>query len=793
LIRNYLITAFRNIRKHKTFSLFNIASLAAGLSIFILATLYGAFNRSFDTFHKNADRIQNLVQVKRTGNAGRQNSAVLPAALPLELKREFPEVEQAVRFSRSRVVLKRGAQKFNESRFFFVDPGFLTVFDFGAVRGHPETALSEVNTVVLTEDSALKYFGKEDPVGKLLTLNTKVDLKITSVVKNPPPNTSLGFDFLASFETARPLQDWMDGRFTDGAGAFVVLAEGAEAKDLTAKLPAFIKKYYQGAPDAPERLFLLPLTEFRRNAESLNLRTHLDWGKPYSIVFFFYLIAAAALIMVCINFMNLSTAYHMVRAKEVGMRKVVGASRAELIRQFLGESVLMAFIALPLAVIIYQFLAEAFISFIDYDIDLALTSHPSVLPVMLGVTFLVGILAGSYPAFFLSSFKPASVLKRQQPSGGKGAAARKILVVAQFVLSIVLIVFTSATRNQLGYLHQMDFGFEWQDVLAIPISGSARANLQSFQDRLVRNPRIISVSGSRYRPVNAPGLALDVIPEGHVERDKWTMKGYAVDYGFIEMLGIRMASGRSFSRDHADADGLIINETAARQLKWEDPVGKRLSVAGKKGVVIGVARNFVFNDVHFKPEPALLYLSPDELQYLLVKTSPGASNDTGVQAFIKAEWDSLVPDLPFESLSLDFQFEDHYKYIGQMSTTVGLVGAFSLLVASMGLLGLTSYAVSRRTKEIGVRKALGASISSIFKLLFSEFMRLIAAANIIAWPLAYFLIDGFMRWAFSYRAVTGVGLFAAASLLTVLASVAAISYHTLKAARTNPQEALRNE
>jgi putative ABC transport system permease protein len=491
--------------------------------------------------------------------------------------------------------------------------------------------------------------------------------------------------------------------------------------------------------------------------------------------------------------MNLATAWQTVQAREVGLRKVVGASRAELVRQFLGESVTTAFLALPAAVLLFFFIEPAFIAYMGFDMDLSIARHTAVVPALLAVTLAVGLLAGSYPALVLSSFRPAVVLKGGKTGKARGSLPRKVLIVSQFALSIILLVFTAATRNQLNYLGRMDFGLSRSDVVSVPLPVQARDKLPVLRDRLLEDPRITAVSASQIIPVNHPGLALDVIPEGTQGTDKWAGRGFAVDHGFVEMLGIRVAKGRGFSRDYDDGSSLVINETAAKELGWDDPLGKRLTVRGKVGTIVGVVGDFLYNDVHFKCEPTVLYRDPGEFAHLLVKTRPGASNDASLLAAIEDRWNAVAPDLPFDPITLDDVFEDHYRYIDQMSTVFGLVAGFALLVASMGLLGMASYAVGRRAKEIGIRKTLGATDNTVFKMLLSEFLRLIALSNVIALPVAFFLIRSFLRWAWSYRVETGPELFAFVSALTLAISLGAISYHTLKAARTNPVEALRHE
>ncbi len=385
------------------------------------------------------------------------------------------------------------------------------------------------------------------------------------------------------------------------------------------------------------------------------------------------------------------------------------------------------------------------------------------------------------------------VLKGREASPTGKPRLRKVLVVSQFAVSIILVVFTAATRKQVDYLRRLDFGYSWTDVLAIPVPEGLRPGLAVVKNAFLEDPRILAAAGSQYRPVNAPGHALEVTPEGHEGREKWAMKGFAVDAGFIEMLGIRTIAGRSFSADQIEETNLILNETAVRELGWDDPVGKRLTFGGRTGTIVGVVADFLYNEIHFRSEPTVLYTSPLEHFYLLVKTAEGGASDPDLLASLEDRWNRLAPDLPFEPVSLEAVFDDHYTYVTQMSTTFGIVGGFAVLVASLGLLGLTSYAVGRRTKEIGIRKTLGATVGTVFKMLFGEFIRLIVVSNLIALPLTYVLIQGYMRWAWSYRTAIGPGIFVLAAVLTVVAAAASISAHTLRAARTDPVTALRYE
>jgi ABC-type antimicrobial peptide transport system permease subunit len=796
LLKNYLLVALRSTKKHKVFSLINVLGLALGLAVFILAALYMAHDAYFDTFHQKADRICLVVQCQSTSNKGMRNSAIIPAPFLPAMKNEFPEIEDSVRIYRiPRIFSRYEGKKFFENLILLVDPNFLTFFDFEMIKGDPQTALSQPNGVVLTEEVALRYFGEENPLGKTINFQDTIDVTVTGVVKKPPVDSSIRFEMLMNLEVARTLYDWMDNWQENTTGAFVLLPRGYDPSKLEAKLPGFLKKYVRDTPGAPERLFLLPLLSFHKQAFGLKLYSYLYWDMPYEVGYFFMLLAIAGLLVVCINFTNLSTAYHMTRVKEVGLRKVVGASRYELIKQFLGESIVTAFIALPLALISYRFIAPVFIAFFGMNMDLSLLKNPIVIPIILVVTVLVGILAGSYPAFYLSVFRPSHVLKGPIHAGKQKSLFRKILVVSQFVFAIILIVITLVTQNQLEYTHDMDPGYKRAGVLLISSSGIEEGKVQVFKERLKAHSEVVNVSSMNSLPVYDGGgkySKLPVIPEGFTEETKWTMRGYVVDNDAIETLDIKIIKGRSFSEQYNDIDNVIINETAARQLKWENPVGKRLTFLGKRRTIIGVAKNFVFCPVYLRMGPTVLFMGPERFGNILIRISSNSSL-SAVRPFLENQWRDVVPDMPFQLHTIEALFYRFYRYITELRTIFQFIGLWAIFISGVGLLGLTSYAVSRRTKEIGVRKVFGATMHTIFKMLFSEFMMLIVIANIIAWPLAYFLTDGYLKYAWSYRSDMGIGVFVLATVIIVGCAIVSIIYHTLKASRTPPVEALRYE
>ena len=791
MLGNYLRIALRNIVRYKGFSLLIMFGLALGLAIFILASLYTRFIFSYDTFHDGADRIHLVVQTLESGNKGEQNTAVTPAPILSAMTGEFPEIEDATRLSRrGRMVVRQQDQVFFEHDILLVDPNFLSFFNFRMIEGDPGSALVEPNSVVLSRDAALKYFGKDEALGKTLTLNNAIDLSVTGILENPPKNTAVYYGLLVSMETARALYTWMDDWTVNSQTTFVKLNEEASPTRLEEKLSGFIKKQYPTSPDSPERLFLLPLVRFLHEAEPLDLVTQLDFDPKLTIAYFLIAMAGVLLVVVAINFMNLSTSRYGHRIKEIGMRKVVGAGRLQLIRQFLGESVIMAVLSIPLTLAFFYMLRPLFITYIAQDATLSLWAYPWLGLLLLVGILLVGVFSGSYPAFFLSSFTPLQVLKGNLHAGRRGSTLRKVLVVSQFGLSILLIVFALAIQQQVGFMAEMDQGFDYKNVITIVIPPEASDQIQPLKEELSRHPDIEAVASARSRPINW-GTESQVIPEGMGESEAWTMNTYGVGLDFIELLGLRIIEGRSFSRDYDDRSGFILNETAVHQLQWENPLGKTLRLGDRAGPVIGIAADFLFDNAHFEIGPSLLYLDEDAAGYLLVKT--GGSRMAGVIGFIEQKWQALNPGTPFGYSTLENRFESAYDYIGQMSGVFGVLGAVAVFISCLGLVAMAFYTVTRRTREIGVRKVLGASVPGITRMLLFGFLKQVAIANLIAWPLTYFLLIMFLKFAWAYTGEVSPFIFLATALFTLFTAILSVAYQTIRVSITNPAEALRYE
>lgn len=779
---------FRNLKKQKIFSILSVSSLALGLAVFMLGLLYVRFILNFDTFHRDADRIYGIVQVHYSSHTGEKQSAVLPAPLLSALVQEIPVIEDATRFYRpGRMIVQHQEKRFFEDNVLYADGNFLTFFTFGMIDGNPNTVLSEPYSTVLTKTAAFKYFGDVNPIGRIITLDREIDVRVTGVAEDAPSNSSIRFDFLVSMETVRATQDWMDDWSVNRHAAFVKLPEGYDPIQIESKFPKFIKKTFAEIPDSPTRLTLFPFLDFHLNSK--NITSYLAWNPPgelYSSLFG----AGLFLLIVCLNFVSLSTSHALNRAKEVGVRKVVGADRLRLVQQFLCESMIQCFIAIPLAVIFFEWICPAFLSFFGNPYDISLWNSPFPLLFFIGVTLVVGMISSIYPAFLLSSFKPVRVLKGDITPRGKGSLARKILVVLQFMLSIILIVGTILLRKQFHFLMDLDLGYDKENIVVLPISDDVRPKFKLLKDVFLQNPEITHVSAAARLPFQWES-EVQAIPEDMHTREAWMMNGYAVDYDFVETLGIQIVEGRSFNPQFMDDDNFIINETAVHQFKWNDLVGKRLIVDNIEGTVIGTARDFHFRKLFNPIAPAVLYIGTDDLNIMVVKLSSRPNPD--IMSFMEKQWHILVPDDPFEYTLLDHSFKDAYGDISK-SATIGIyVGAVAVMLSCLGLFALAAHSLTMRTKEIGIRKVLGATGTKIFKMLNREFLFLVLISNFMGLPLAYWIMQSILQSGYAYQTHIDVTVFVIPSILTLITAVLAIFYQTLKTARTHPVDSLKYE
>jgi putative ABC transport system permease protein len=811
MFKNYIMIAIRNLRRQKGYSFINILGLAIGMACCLLILLYVQDEFGYDKFHEKSDRIYRLVMEGQVSATGRLlNSARSPSPWAPVLAADYPGVVNYVRFKTplSRWLITYEDERIYEKGFYFADATVFDVFDFELVRGNPAEVLVAPNTVVISEETARKYFGNEDPVGKIITADLVYEFKITGVMKKVPRRSHMTFDFLASFATLTGPAN-SEGAFIYGADlsnfqffglnpqvyTYLLLDDGFSAEDFELLLPQFIDKYLgEGI-----RQFGIQLDPYLQPLTAVHLHSNLDAevapNSDISYVYIFSAISLFILMIACINFMNLATARSANRALEVGLRKVVGSDRFQLVKQFLGESVFLAFLALLLAIVFVYLLLPPFNVLSGKELVFAF-DNTWIFPALIGIVLFVGIVAGSYPAFFLSSFKPVSVLKGAVRAGAANMQLRRILVVGQFAISIIFIIGTGIVYSQLDFILNRRLGFNKEQVAVIPmVDPPARFRYMSYKSELSQSPDILAVSASN----SVPGGLIDIAilqPEGIPEGENVSMEQLMIEYDFIKTLGIELAQGRDFSLSFPTdtMEAFIINETAVRQLGWEEsPLNKRMEMGNfKQGRVIGVVRDFHVKSLHQKIEPLVLHLapSPDPFLNLLVRIRP--ENIRGALGFMEEKWRQVYPTHPFEYSFLDEDFDSLYRS-EQLRGKIFI--AFSLLAiftACLGLFGLASFTAEQRTKEIGIRRVLGASVTGIVGLLSKEFVKWVLLANVIAWPIAYFAMKQWLQ-NFAYQTNLNPGIFVSSGIIALIIALMTVSYQSIRAAVSQPVEALKYE
>ncbi|MFZ5517558.1 MAG: ABC transporter permease [Candidatus Zhuqueibacterota bacterium] len=797
MFKNYLLVALRNLKKQKAYSLINILGMAVGMTGFAIFALTAGVKLNADKFHKNATRIFSVVQVLQSENKKEEHTAFTPMPLLHALQNEFPGIEAGLRiYPVNKMTIKREADAFYESNILFVDSNFLSFFTFEMIAGNPQTALARPNSIVLTKAFAEKYFGNHDPIGKVLTLEKNSDVTVTGVVQNVPRTSSMRFDFLISMETARSLYHLTDDWKQNQLATFVLLSEEFDRVQFEAKFQSLIKKYLGDTPESPKKMYLFPFLSFRLDSE--HITSFLSSSNRAGIVIILG-IGIILLLIVSINFINLSTARYMQRVQEVGVRKVIGARRSQLIIQFISESVLLSLIALPVALILYELIEPIYTAYVGKlsatmytpKVSNSIWNYPFLLKYLVGTSFLVGIFSGAYPAFFLSKFQPQAVLKGSLQTGKKKRRGSKILIVTQFTLSIILIAFASLLKGQLDHLLKADFGYNRERLAVVKLSDESRPRLEALKTEITRQAGINLVSASANIPLIWSSPKRARLPEQN-EQDAKTIEAYGVDYNFIEALEMKLTNGRSFSRENKDVNSIILNESAVKRLNIEDPIGKQIIIGDRAGMVIGVAKDFLFADIGFEIPPAALYLAPEDLNYLLVKYS-AAHDFKDIEHLLKEQWLVFFPDLPFDCTSIDDYFQDVLGLVNKISGFFGLIGFVAVFFSCLGLLGLVSYLVEQRTKEICIRKVLGASMIRVTWTMIREFIMLVVLANVIGLSIIHFGWNQVLQTGLLYMQGIGVGTYLFVIFISFGTALVAVTSQTLKVTLANPVESLRYE
>lgn len=809
MLKNYFKIAIRNLWKNKGFSAINIIGLSVGLATCLLIMLYVMDELSYDKYNEKADRIYRVDgDIQFGGN--HFVLAVAPEPMGATLKKDFPQVDQFVRFrGYGGFLVKKGTQNLREDKVIYTDSTLFDVFTLPMIAGDPKTALRDPNSVVITEKIALKYFNTTDNVvGKSFTINDTANFKITGVINNVPTQSHFNFDFFVSLNGS--ISQWeLNNWVSNNLNTYIVLKKGSDPAVLESQFDALVEKYV-----GPQVLSLLGtnMGDFKKSGNfdrytltpltSIHLHSdktaELGPNGSMQYVYIFSAIAIFILLIACVNFMNLSTARSSNRAKEVGIRKVLGSLRNNLITQFLTESILISFIALVFALLLAWALLPYFNQLANKEISIGLLSKAWLLPSLIGLMFMVGLLAGSYPAFYLSSFQPIVVLKGKLAGGFKRSWLRSGLVVFQFWISIVLIIGTVVIYNQLNYIQHKKLGFDRDNVLILQNTDPLGKQAKTFKDEILQLNGIKSATMTGFLPTADWRSDSPLFPEPTLDqKTAISAQIWSVDENYIPTLGMEMAKGRNFSKQFpTDSTGIIINEAAAKYLGFKDPLNKPLYYLNdmktkdiKTYHIVGVVKDFNFNSLHQTVTPLALTLSEQNGSMAFRINTADAK---GLITQIENKWRAMLPGQPFTYTFMDEQFNATYlaeQRISEISVTFAVL---AILIACLGLFGLVTYAAEQRIKEIGIRKVLGASVTNLVGMLSKDFLVLVLISALIAFPVAWWAMD---RWLqnFAYRITISWWIFIIAGLVALAIALITVSLQAIRAALMNPVKSLRTE
>lgn len=805
MISNYLKIALRSLWNKKAFASINILGLAIGLATCMLILLFVQHELSYDRFNKDADRI---FRVTLHGRIGGNDINIAGASAPAgpALMRDYPGVEAYTRLNTNGTFLvKKEEKRFLEERVIFADSNFFNFFSIPLLKGDANSVLKEPQTVVLTKSTALKYFGKEDPIGKSLTMGTSGLFRVTGVCEDVPSNSHFHYDFFGSMKSIKLGEKWL----SSGAHTYVLLRKGYPVEKLAGQMPQLVRKYI--GPEIQEFLGmsydeylrkgdrfgfnLQPLTDIHLTS---NLENELEGNSNIKYIYIFTAIATFILLIACINFMNLSTAGSAGRAKEVGIRKVMGSVRQQLMLQFLTESVLVTLFALLIAFGLVVLLLPGFNNLAGKQFDLQSILNARMIAYALTGCLVVGLLAGSYPAFFLSAFRPVAVLKGSIQAGVKSGWLRNTLVTVQFVVSIAMIIGTMVVYQQLRFIQNKNVGFDKEQVLILHDTYLLGGKAKTFKETLANLSAVSSVTLAGYIPAGPSNSGNDgFLPESVGNSiTPYRFTTYQVDEEYLKTLGIGLVTGRNFSKEFGgDSASVLINEAAAKQFGWENPIGKRVRTIGngtpeskKFYTVVGVTKDFHFRSMHERIAPLVMLYGGDQYQIAIrIKT-----NDIpGLLKQLEKSW-KAISDNPFAYSFLNERFNKMYESEQRVGKLFGIFAGLAVMIACLGLFGLAAFTTIQRTKEIGVRKVLGASVLSIVSLLSKDFVKLVGIAIVIASPLAWY---GMNQWLsdFAYKIDIEWWVFLLAGVLAVGVALLTVSFQSIKAALVNPVKSLRSE
>ena len=816
MLKNYIIVAYRNLTRNKTFAIINIAGLATALACTMLIFKWISNEINYDSFIKNQDSLYRVNWgFKWNGNDG--TGPTTPPPLAEKLVNEIPEVTAATRiYPTPNMVVRYKDKFFNEDKIYGVDSNFFNIFNFKLLEGNLNTALLLPNKVIITESESRKYFGDESPLGKLITIGDKKTefrkiynnvFRVTGVVQDPPKNSHINFNMLTSISSYPSVAFFNWSWIWMQVVTYVKLENNSSTAVVESKIKEIVSKY---APAAFKRVGFSYSELIKKGGRwdfvfqpvkdiylgSTQIGNPLGPIGNRSYVYAFSLTGIFILLIACINFMNLSTARSEKRVREVGIRKSLGSSRNSLFLQFIIESIMFSLIALPIALLLAEIFLTPFNNLAGKSLSLNLLNPLWQIPVLLFLSVFAGFISGIYPGLYLSSFRPVKILKSDIHSGLKGKRFRNILTTFQFAVSIGLIVCTLLVQKQLTFIKDRDLGFNKENVVIISNVNNPLGNhLEAFRDKIKTNPGVMDASVSTGIPPNFGFGDYYKIPGKGDEQ--FDLISYMTDDDFIKAMGIQLKEGRNFQKDHpTDAESVILNETAVKQFGLKDPIGKIINYPSKGNyTVIGVIKDFNFMDLHSPVLPFALfnlksdsYRIPDSYIIVRLRGSDIAANIS----MLRSTWDSFTNETPFKYSFLDQNLEQQYTSEYHLGRLFLIFSIFAIFIATLGLLGLTAFITEQRTKEIGIRKVLGASVPEVVLLLSKEFTKWVLIANIIAWPAAYYIMDVWLQ-NFAYKTGISMWIFILSGTIAFLIAIVTVSSHTIKAANRNPVKSLRYE
>ena len=803
MFKNYLKIAYRNIIKQKAYSFINIFGLAIGLTACILVGLYIWQDLHYDNYHKNSDRIFRLT-MQTIAPTYAYHMAETPALVAPNLEQNFPEIDKISRiYFSSDDLITYESNKFYEEEIIFADEDFFDIFSYVTLQGDPNKFLKKENSIILTRKMADKYFGIDNPIGKILNYNNKIDFEVTGVIENVPINSHFTFDMVATYKT---LADLPEGNYLDQWGAtfgsytYVMLHPETDIDRFISKVDPFLTEKMEKSDNVYKSVVL-------QSIESIHIFSDLDDEiNPNSSVTYMLILSSISLfilILACINFVNLTTARAVKRAREIGVRKVFGAFKLQLVRQFLGESILITLIALGFAFVLVELFIPSFSQLIGTTLVYSCFTNLPILMAIILTSLLIGLLAGLYPAFVLTHYQPALVMKGATKQGKSGSAIlRKSLVLFQFSISIILIIFTILINQQINFMRGFDMGFDKEQVVVLKTPERMSRNYETIKSEINAIPGVIESSASLGVPLQGSGFGTYLIPNMEFEDEEFQVSIKTIDSHYLEFYDIPLLAGRALSElDGAGwtADVTVVNETTVKKLGFtsnEAALGNNYTIGLSDGIkrfspeIVGVIQDFHFNSLHEEVSPLLFMYWSFLFQEVSIKVSPNNIPETMKE--IQQVWEKFYPDHPFNYSFLDEDVDKMYKAEEKSFRVISTFSILAIIIACMGLLGLTFYTTEQRRKEIGVRKIMGATIQNIIQNISAEFLKLVLIANVIAWPVSYLLVNKWLA-SFPYKVEISVLVFITAAAIAMGIALITISYTVIRSAAGNPIECIRYE